>query len=302
MLHFDDTLDFNDMGYMYRNNLEILNISVRYNQTSFPEDSRKASVSWQLQTIANRSTDGDRFPFNISFSRNEKMRSGSGLNAQISFNTKGYDDMISRNNGNVWLNERWTGNLSYSTPRRGMWGKSISLRLFQEGYEDWTVGITSNVTWYPNEKLNINLALNPQRGSDWLKWIRGKQLGSFPKDQVTATIGVNWFPAAGHEIRLRTQWYTVNAKAEQSYNIGANGRLIADNAPIRDFAATSFAFQLRYRYEIAPMSDLYICYSRGGSDYVDDPERDILGLLGDSTNLRDSDQIYVKLSYRLKLI
>jgi len=121
-----------------------------------------------------------------------------------------------------------------------------------------------------------------------LKWIRGKQLGSFSKDQVTATIGMNWFPAEGHEIRLRTQWYTINAKAEQSYNIGANGRLVMDNVLIKDFAATSFALQLRYHYEIAPMSDLYICYSRGGYDYIENPDQDTVGLLGNSTKLRDS--------------
>ena len=50
------------------------------------------------------------------------------------------------------------------------------------------------------------------------------------------------------------------------------------------------------------MSDLYICYSRGGYEYIEDNDQDIFDLLGDSTSLRDSDQIYIKLSYRFKLI
>lgn len=182
-----------------------------------------------------------------------------------------------------------------------MWGKSISVELFQEGYEDWAVGIKSDVTWYPSEKWNISLLLNPQWSSDWLKWILDEQLGSFSKDEVSATIGVNWFPAESHEIRLRTQWYAINAKAEQSYIIGTDGRLVADNAPIEDFAATSFALQFRYHYEIAPMSDLYICYSRGGYDYIENQDQGTLDLLGNSTELRDSDQILVKLSYRFKV-
>lgn len=300
--HFDDSIDFNDMGFMRRNNIVVRNMTVKYNQTDFSEDSRTALVSWEFCTNINENTEGVRFPISSSFSRNEKMRSGSSLDAKISFDTNGYDDMISRSNGDVWLNKRWDGSLSYTTQRRGMWSKSISVEIFQEGYEDWAAGITSDITWYPNEKLNVNFSLNPEWSGDWLKWIDGKQLGSFSKDQVTATIGVYYFPAEDHEIQLRTQWYTVNAEAEQSYNIGDNGRLIADNALIKDFAATSFALQLRYRYEIAPMSDLYICYSRGGEDYIEGPEKGTLGLLGDSTTLRDSDQIMVKLSYRFKLI
>jgi hypothetical protein len=230
------------------------------------------------------------------------MQSGSSLRARISFDLEGYDDRISRGNGLVLLEESWGGSLSYDTQRRGMWSKSISINLSQEGYEGWAVGIRSNVTWYPNEKLNINLSLNPQRSSDWLRWIRGKQIGGFSNDQLTSTIGVNWFPAESHEIRLRTQWNAINAKAEKSYNIGADSRLIADNAPLMDFTANGFALQLRYHYEIAPMSDLYISYSRGGYDYIEDHDQGILGLLGDSTRLRDSDQIYIKLSYRFKLI
>jgi hypothetical protein len=301
MQYFDDSLDLNDMGYMLRNGIFVRNINARYNQTNFPEDSRSASVSWQLHISDNINTDGDQFPIVTRLSRNEKMRSGSALNAQISLDTNGWDDRISRGNGNVWLNKRWSGSLSYNTQRRGMWSKSISATLFQEGYEDWAAKITSSVTWYPSEKLNISLSLNPQRSSDWLKWIRGKQIGSFSKDQVTSTIGVNWFPAESHEIRLRTQWYTIKATAEQSYKIGADGRLVADNAPLKDFTANNFALQLRYHYEIAPMSDLYIAYSRGGYDYIEDNDQGIFDLLGDCTNLRDSDQILVKLSYRFKI-
>jgi len=300
--HLGDTLELNDMGYANRNNIQRGHLTATYNQTNFPENSRAALVAWSFDTIYDRNTDGVRLPASISFSRNEKMRSGSALNAQVSLNIKGYDDMLSRNNGLVLLNNRWTGSLSYTTQRRGMWSKSISARLFKEGYDGWATAISGNVTYYPNEKLNINLAFNPTWSSDWFKWVWEKQIGSFSRQQFATTIGVNWFPAERHEVRLRTQWNTLNAKAEQSYNIGPDAHLVADNAPMKDFASTSFALQLRYHYEIAPMSDLYVCYSRGGRDNIENPEDDTLSLMGDSTKLRDSDQIMVKLTYRFKLI
>jgi hypothetical protein len=300
VIHFDDKLDINDMGYMQRNNFEMVMMRGQYNQMSFSADSSMASVSWPLMVILQRNTDGFRFPTNIGFSPVAKFQSGAQLNGQITLHTRGFDDMISRGNGIVELNKQWSGNISYSTPRRDTWGKSIQLQVFQEGIEKWGTGLQGNVTWYPKEGLNVNLTFNPQWSSDWLKWVQGKQLGSFSRQQVNGGISVNWFPAEDHEIWLKTQWYTVNAKAIQSYNIGNNGILVPDNAPMQDFVSNSFALQFRYRYEFAPGSDLWFCYSRGGSDYVENPDKDMLDLLGESIKLRDSDQILLKLSYRFK--
>ena len=300
--HFNDTLDLNDMGYLDRNGYEEFFIKVAYNQKNFSDDSRTALASWDLSTGYKRNTNGDRLPDTlVSFGRNAKLRSGSQLNGGVTVTSSGYDDRLSRNNGLVWLDERLAGSIMYITPRRGKWSKSILFLREQEGVEGWTTMVMSDFTWYPNEGLNIDFSLRPSWSGDWLKWVQGKQLGSFSKEQITGTIAANWFPSEGHEIRLKTQWYTINAKAKQSYTIGDNSRLIEDNAPINDFTANSFALQLRYRYEIAPMSYLYICYSRGGNDYLENSDKSTLGLLGDTTDLRDSDQILVKLSYRLKV-
>ena len=97
---------------------------------------------------------------------------------------------------------------------------------------------------------------------------------------------------------MKAQWATVKAEAEQSYNIGNNGSLIRDNQPMNDFAQMNFGLQFRYRYEIGPLSDIYVVYSRGGFDYINNPEKDTISLLGDSTKLRNSDQILIKVRYR----
>jgi hypothetical protein len=302
MKHFDDTIDLNDAGFMSRNNIQRLHTTVTYNQTGFSDDSRTAMVSWGFDTVYDRTTDGTRMPATISFSRNEKLQSGSSLSARISYEVEGYDDRTSRGNGLVLLKGGWGSSLSYNSQRRGQWSKSLSLRLSQEGYDGWSAGLGGNVSWYPSEKLNVTLSLNPQRRSDWFRWIAGRQIGGFLNTQISSTIGLNWFPVERHEIRLRTQWNSMNAKAEKSYYIREDGYLVEDDTPISDFSDKRFSLQLRYHYEIAPMSDLYVCYTRGGYEYIEGSDQGIFKLLGDSTSLRDSDQIYVKLSYRFKLI
>ena len=59
-------------------------------------------------------------------------------------------------------------------------------------------------------------------------------------------------------------------------------------------------FQVRYRYELAPLSDLYIVYQRGG--YEEDPiYQDATSQLHRSFGLRDEDELLVKLAYRFEL-
>jgi hypothetical protein len=123
-------------------------------------------------------------------------------------------------------------------------------------------------------------------------------LASFSRRQLTTDILANWFPAEKHEVRLRAQWVVINADIEQAFRIGPDARLVPSNDTVNSFAALNFGLQLRYRYEIAPLSDFYLVYSRGGLDNIDNPDKSSIGLFGESTRLRDSDQIMAKLSYR----
>ena len=65
-------------------------------------------------------------------------------------------------------------------------------------------------------------------------------------------------------------------------------------------ACSNLGFQIRYRYELAPLSYLYVVYGRGG-DLFNEFSQDAGDALRDSFELRDSEQLLVKLSYRFEL-
>ena len=70
--------------------------------------------------------------------------------------------------------------------------------------------------------------------------------------------------------------------------------------PVDDFSVRNLGLQLRYRYEFAPLSYLYVVYGRGGFDQ-DPTAEDSDRLVRDSFSLRDDEQLLVKLSYRFEL-
>jgi hypothetical protein len=301
LIHYDDTLDINDMGYLRRNDLAEWFFAFNHQKTDFPESSRTASVSWMAFSQWPKKMDGTKLMQSIMVMRNQRMRSGSNISLRGNFLREGCDDLISRGNGLVRLNDQLSVGLSYSTPRRGAWRKSVGLSLFKEGYEDWGMGLETGVTWYPYEKLNLDFSLRPRWSRDWLIWLQGNQLASFSRRQVSSEISANWFPAERHEFRLRTQWLTINADDGKSYRIGPGGQLVTNSEIVNDFAMINFGLQVRYRYEIAPLSDFYLVYSRGGLERINDPSRSTLDLLGESTSLKNADQILIKLRYGFDL-
>jgi len=296
--YLDNKVDFNDMGYQQRNDLNEYFLKTSYRRTDFSQKSRAASVTWSQMLKLSWNLDGLKLPGLVVLTRSEKMRSGADLNTTLQVTPKGYDDLISRKNGPVWLDDRWSLDAIYGRQRNGEWGKSFRLNIYQEGIEDWALGAEANITWYPHDKFNLNFKLNPLWSRDWLIWMQGRQFGNFSRRQLTAGITASWFPAERHEVLMRSQWVTLKADALQSYRIGEDSRLVASSDPLNDFARINFALQLRYRYEFAPMSDLYVVYSRGGLDSIDNPTEGMAGLMADSTSLRGSDQILIKMRYR----
>jgi len=65
-----------------------------------------------------------------------------------------------------------------------------------------------------------------------------------------------------------------------------------------DFVISRLTFQARYRWEIAPLSDLFIVYTRG-SNLPRDSFDTFQTLLEQSWNDRVVDTIAIKLRYRL---
>lgn len=77
---------------------------------------------------------------------------------------------------------------------------------------------------------------------------------------------MDYFISARQRFRLSLQWIGIKAREKEFYLIPARpGDLIATPkpaGPTDDFAFSQLSFQMCYRWEIAPLSDLFIVYTR----------------------------------------
>ena len=69
-----------------------------------------------------------------------------------------------------------------------------------------------------------------------------------------------------HELRLKLQAIGLNADLRQAYRVDPAGNAIPTDEPVDDFSVRNLGLQIRYRYELAPLSYLYVVYGRGGFD------------------------------------
>jgi hypothetical protein len=189
--------------------------------------------------------------------------------------------------------------MDITTPRYGDWQFTLGTYAFQQGVEKYSGWVQFLASWYPTEKLTLRLDLLPQYSSDWLLWEEGNLFGSFRAERLDYDFRVDWIPAPRHELRVKWQWIGIDAELRRAYRTDAAGNLRPTSDPIAPFTVNNLGLQIRYRYEIGPMSELFLVYARGGYHLLDDDERGVGELFRHMSDVRDADQFLIKLRYKL---
>ena len=94
-------------------------------------------------------------------------------------------------------------------------------------------------------------------------WIA--RLGSFRADTARLAMNLQWQLGHRQELRVKLETIALDARLRQAWQVGPGGRPVPTGEAIPDFSLANLGFQVRYRYELAPLSYLYIAYVRGGS-------------------------------------
>ena len=95
---------------------------------------------------------------------------------------------------------------------------------------------------------------------------------------------MTWLLDHRQELRLRLEAIGLDAQTRQAWRVSPDGVPVAVNENIPNFALRNLGFQLRYRYELAPLSYLYVAYVRGGAMF----EQGINDLFSAQDQLRDA--------------
>jgi len=298
LMYADERFDLNDLGYMERNALRRAEWITNRQVAATGESGRVAGELQTVRIVYQENIDGDRLTSAIEGSRDVQYRSSWRSYQQLRLLPASVDDLISRGNGPVSLRERVDVYGDVTSPRFGRWRYIAGVNLFQQGVEGYSGSVELNTTWYATDQLTLRLIALPELSEDWLLWRGGNLFGSYKSKLLQLDFRADWIPRPRHELRLRWQWIGIDAEPRATFRNAANGELLRTDDALLPFSISSLAVQFRYRYEIGPQSDFYVVYSRGGFQRFDD-ERTLGGLFDHMLDVRDSDQLLLKLRYRL---
>jgi hypothetical protein len=302
LMHFGESLQINDFGYLSRANLNYGHWQLSRRITGLPEDSKFNSRDWRWRISA---TDNDRgLPLQRQFrmSLQGARKDGGNQFAQINVNAGGYDDRILRGNGILRLQPSVNFFAERFRPRKGNWEFYGNINVFRGGLgEDRKLGWSTNFrpTYFFTDSFSAFANFYLERTPQWMVWDQGNLLGTFDERASQFDAGVNWTIGDKQELRVKLQALGLDAPLRQAWRAAPDGTPVPVNDPIEDFSLSSLGFQVRYRRELAPLSDLYIVYGRGGYLFEEFSE-DHAGRLQDSFALRDSEQFLIKVSYRFE--
>lgn len=298
LLYIDDTFDMNDLGYMERNALKQVEWETNRRVAS-GSDARIIGETQRLYSFYRENTAGQRLQSRFALSRDVQYASAWRAFEELRYVTSGVDDLLSRGNGPVQLDDRLSAYFDVTTRRFGNWQFTLGSYLFQQGVEKYSGWLEFLASWYPTEKLTLRFDVTPQYSSDWLLWQQGNSFGSFRAERLDYDFRLDWIPAPRHELRIKWQWIGIDAELRRAYRTDTAGDLIPSADPISPFTVNNLGLQVRYRYELAPMSELFLVYARGGYNFIDDDERGVTELFRDMTDVRDADQFLIKFRYKL---
>jgi hypothetical protein len=297
LLYIDDRFDLNDLGYMERNALK--QVEWETNRRVASDGGRVSGETQRLYTFYRENTDGERLQSRFSLSRDVSYASAWKAFQELRYVSSGVDDLLSRGNGPVRIDDRVSAYMDVTTPRYGDWQFTVGSYVFQQGVEAYSGWLQFLASWYPTEKLTLRIDLLPQYSSDWLLWQQGNTFGSFRAERLDYDFRLDWIPAPRHELRIKWQWIGIDAELRRAYRTDATGQLLPSNDPIAPFTVNNLGLQIRYRYEMGPMSELFLVYARGGYNFVDADDRGVNELFRDMTDVRDADQFLIKVRYKL---
>jgi len=298
LTYFDDSLEVNDFGFNQRGNLR--DFQYRY--------------EW-IKSGLTRIRNIKLTPF-LRYAENgagKQVRGGVGSTAELTFNNlhflnvfagyfpERFDDRNSFGNGTYRINERTRLSVEYKTDEGRVFSVRGRVSFAGETTDGNELAYTAGIIWRPRSNLNLQFETTYTDRDAWLLHQEDQNFTSFVTEQWQPRLNFDYFITAKQELRLVMQWAGVRAIEDRFFTLPIDSNdLVEGTKPPGEtdsFSVSQLNFQIRYRWQIAPLSDLFIVYTKVASDRSSLANFD--DLFNDAWNNPIGDQIIIKLRYRL---
>ena len=298
--YFDDKLDISDLGFIRRNDALGFTYGISRSVSQGLERLRNKRSSYLVS--AERNSEGRMVRSGLFFRNQWTFLNRTELRTEFDYFPERWDDRNSRGNGSYKPADRWVAEVGFGTDTGKKLSFSVLLGVRQEELSGWTYRTAAGLTYKPNDRFSLDLDANYYRRDGWLVYQDGRDLTTFAATDWQPRLAVDVFLSARQQLRLTMQWAGIRADEQEFWRVpDGDGDLLRvtkqPGAASDDFTISRLTVQLRYRWEIGPLSDLFVVYTRG-SNLDNRGSDEFIDLFRDSLTMPVINVFVVKLRYR----
>lgn len=294
----DDTIDVNDLGFQTRNDVDDYQYEIRWNKSGLArirDFEFSPFVRYAVNSAGLKTNNAVALSGAVTFNNLFK------INGFFAYLPSRFDDRNSFGNGTFKVRQRERGEINFNTDfskpvsffgkigygGEAVYGESIDTRL--------------GVTWRPRQNLSFRLQVEHSDKDGWLLHQEDQNFTTFKAKQWQPQVNFEYFVTAKQQIRLAMQWVGIQAFEDRFYTLPTDTMDLVEGpkppGETDDFSVSQLNFQVRYRWQIAPLSDLFIVYTKGDRQRTNRMEYN--DLFRDNWNNPLGDQLVIKLRYRM---
>ncbi len=298
----DDRLDISDFGFIHQNDVIRAQYGIVRSTSQGLDYFRQVNNSIFL--FAQSNTDGLLNRLGIFTNQSFMFENRSQIRLEIDYFPERWDDRNSLGNGLFKTDARWFTQIAFGTDSAKKFSWSGSLGAEQEELDgNWTYGSDFGITYIPNDRFSFDLDLRFKKRDGWLLHRTGRDFTTYATDDFQPRFSVDYFITAHQQLRLTMQWAGITAQAQDYWQVPPTKgdlllRALGPGASNEDFTLSRLTAQFRYRWEIGPLSDLFVVYTRGSNLAGVDLDDDFGTLFTNALNEPIIDVVVVKLRYR----
>tara|TARA_B100000900_G_scaffold409077_1_gene424363 strand:- start:1970 stop:4291 length:2322 start_codon:yes stop_codon:yes gene_type:complete len=309
--YLDEDFDINDMGYMEENNKISLGGYLQYINPIKDKDSKISQTIFRVNGGHNRSTEGYGNGIGLNTELEFFMRDNSYISLKCDCTIKrGKNFTETRNFASAPYIESLANydlQLAYFAPRTDRLRPVVKFGLATGGYRtdnsnidlrhetvNFGLGLILNTSSQIRASLNF---FEFQKENNWEVFQRDNLFGYFDKKMISSGLDIDWFPGSNQEFRLKAFVYAIKANNARAFEVNPGGYMTSSAENVSDFQLSEIAFQIRYKYEFSPLSNLYVVYTRGGKS-SGELKDSFDGLYSNAWNKQTLDKLIVKIRYK----
>ncbi|MFK7915241.1 MAG: DUF5916 domain-containing protein [Pseudomonadales bacterium] len=297
--HMDEHVDINDLGFLQRNDRTRVRMShTRINSSlGFAQNNE-----FDVRGFVERNSADLFLGGGIFFSNRLTLNNLTRITTRLNHFLPGFDDLNSFGNGAYRIDQRTGATVTVESPANRRFIVGLTAGFNEEQLGGTTENYAATLIWRPSDRLSARVDVNYDNRHGWLLHQEDRNFTTFDARQLRPKFSLAYFVSARQQLQLSWQWIAIKARESAFYRVpdqpGSLIRGAKPAGPSDDFAVSDMVFQARYRLELAPLSDLFLVYTRIADTSARLLDASFNDLASDAWNAPFANQLVLKLRYR----